>query len=364
MAHRARYIFLPFIAALTLLYGCDQEAPVAEEAPRPIRTTVVKAEPLVGQSLAGVVQARVETDLGFRTLGRVLSRKVDVGDLVRQGDLLAEIDPLALRLAVTSARADVSNASAQLENARLTEERKRALAERNASSVADLEVAELSRKSAQASVARTRASLDKALEQLGYAKLMAEFDGVVTSTSVQVGQIVTAGETVLTLAKLGQRDVVVDIPESQFGALRLGDRFNVASQLDDTIRTSGILREIGPEADANTRTHRLKIAINGAPEAFRLGSLVTVTATTDHPDNVILVPASAILEKAGTASVWIVDMDKHAVSLRAVQTEAQQGEHRNIRIVSGLSAGDVIATAGVHELSEGQIVGFEKERRP
>ena len=363
MPRYALHISLPLIAALTLLSGCGQSSLAEEGGPRPVKSTVAKAEQSVSLSLVGIVEAEVETDLGFRTLGRVLSRKVDVGDLVRKGDLLAEIDPLALELAVTSAQADLRNSEAQLTNAKLTEKRKRMLASGYTGSLADLELAEQGLISAQAGVAKAEASLDKAREQLGYSKLKAEFDGVVTATSMEIGQTVTTGQPVLTLAQLGRRDVVVDIPEAQLGSLREGSRFNVALQLDDTLSTSGVLREIGPEADANTRTHRLKIAIKDAPDVFRLGSLVTVTALSDQPLNTIVLPASAILERDGTKNVWVIDRAKHSVSLRPVRLDAQPAGTPHVRIVSGLAKGEVVAVAGVNELSEGQKVRLEREPR-
>jgi RND family efflux transporter MFP subunit len=364
MPRHGLYRSFSLVAALALLSGCGQSSPAEDGGLRPVKSVVAKAEQSARLSFAGTVQARVETSLGFRTLGRVLSRKVDVGDLVRKGDVLAEIDPLALQLAVTGSEADLRNAEAQLQNAELTEKRKRMLAARNVGSVADLELAEQGLKSAEANVAKAQASLDKAREQLGYAQLKAEFDGVVIATSVEVGQTVTTGQPVLTLAQLGPRDVVVDIPEAQLGPLRLGSRFTVALQLDDALRTSGILREIGPEADADTRTHRLKIAIDDAPEVFRLGSVVTVAAMSDQPGSTIVLPSSAIVDKGGKENVWVIDSTKHTVSLRPVRLDAQSAGIPRVRIVSGLLEGEEVAVAGVNELSEGQKVRLEKEPRP
>ncbi|CAH2399690.1 RND family efflux transporter, MFP subunit [Mesorhizobium escarrei] len=306
-------------------------------------------------SFAGVVQARVETDLAFRALGRVISRSVDVGDLVHRGDVVAELDPLALQLAVTSAEADLRNAEAQLENATATEKRKRNLASAKTGSVADSEVAEQGLKSAEADVGQAQARLDKAREQLGYTRLKAEFDGVVTATSVQVGQTVTAGQTVLRLAGLDRRDVVVDVPEAQVDSLRLGMRFDIALQLDDTLRTAGVLREIGPEADANTRTHRLKIALNEAPEVFRLGSVVTATAS-QASTSAIALPASAILERHGADHVWVIDRAKLTISLRPVRLEARPAGAARVRVLSGLQNGEEVAVAGANELADGQRI--------
>ncbi|OHV75392.1 efflux RND transporter periplasmic adaptor subunit [Ensifer sp. LCM 4579] len=363
-AHRLSLSF-SLLAALALLAGCDQDAGANETVgPRPVKFVAASAAPAERVRLPGIVQARVETDLAFRTLGRVVSRKVSVGDLVRAGDIVAEVDPVALDLAVRSAEADLRNAEAQFENALLTQNRKRRLASTSTASVADLDLADQALKSAWAGVGKANASLDKAREQLGYAALRAEFDGVVTATWVEVGQTVTAGQPVLKLARLDQRDVVVDVPEAQFRSLRLGDRFDIALQLDDALRTSGVLREIGPQADASTRTHRLKIAIDQAPEVFRLGSVVTAAPPDVQQGAPIGLPATAVIRKEGADNVWVVDPTTHTVSMRAVRLDTSATDSRSVRVLSGLKDGEEVVVAGVNEIAEGQSVKLEQEPRP
>lgn len=363
MRRPAFYASLQLVLVLTLLTGCDQSAAVEEQTPRPVKSMTAKAERPVRMSFPGVVQAKLETDLAFRTLGQLVSRKVDVGDVVRKGDVVAEIDPLALQLAVRSAKADLRDAEAQLENAAITEKRKRSLSSTSAASIADLDLAEQGLKSAEAGVARARASLAKLRQQLGYAHLLAEFDGVVTATSVEVGQTVTVGQPVVTLARLDQRDVVIDVPETQLRTLRLGARFDIALQLDETLRTAGALREIGPEADSNTRTHRLKIAIDDAPEVFRLGSVVSATIPTE-PSSAIGLPKTAVLEKDGADNVWIIDRSTHTVSLRPILLDDNDTAATHVRVLSGLREGEEVAIAGVNELAQGQKVKIEQEPRP
>lgn len=315
-------------------------------------------------SLPGVVRARIETDLAFRTLGRMVSRKVDVGDLVHKGDVLAEIDPLSLQLAVKSAEADLRNAQAQLENAATTETRKRRLVQSNAASIADHDLAEQQLKSATANAAKATASLAKANEQLGYSQLRAEFDGVVTATFVEMGQTVSAGQPVLKLARLEQRDVVVDVPEAQFSNIRLDDRFNVALQLDSRIRAIGVVREIAPQADPNTRTYRLKIAIDQAPDIFRLGAVVTATPLGEERKQAIALPVSAIRSEDGAIQVWVVDRSTATVVPRAVELDGPASNARSVRVLSGLREGEEVVIAGIDELVDGQKVKLGQEPRP
>jgi len=356
---------LPLLLSASLLVGCNQSSVAGEQAnPRPVKVVIAAAEQDKVPSLPGVVRARIETDLAFRTLGRMVSRKVDVGDLVHKGDVLAEIDPLSLQLAVKSAEADLRNAQAQLENAATTEMRKRRLLQSNAASIADHDLAEQRLKSATANASKATASLAKAHEQLGYAELRAEFDGVVTATSAEMGQTVSAGQPVLKLARLEQRDVLVDVPQAQFSKIRLDDRFSVALQLDSRIQAIGVVREIAPQADPNTRTYRLKIAIDQAPDIFRLGAVVTATPLVGERKRAIALPLSAIRHVGGASQVWVVDRSTAQVALRAVELEGPASDARSVLVRSGLLEGEEVVVAGVDELADGQKVKLGQEPRP
>ncbi|SOC47027.1 RND family efflux transporter MFP subunit [Rhizobium subbaraonis] len=356
---------LPLLLSVTLLVGCDQRSIAAQaESPRPVKSVTATAEPEALASLPGVVRARIETDLAFRTLGRMVSRKVDAGDLVHKGDVVAKIDPLSLQLAVTSAEANLRDAQAQLTNAVTTERRKRTLASKNVGSVADHELAEQQLRSAEANVAKATASVAKAREQLGYAELLAEFDGVVTATFGEMGQTVAAGEPVLRLARIEQRDVVVDVPEAQFRSVHLGDRYSIALQLDRRVRTLGVVREISPQADPSTRTHRLKIAMEPAPEVFRLGAVVTATPLVEGAKRAIALPSSAVSDKDRADRVWIVDPSTGTVTARSVLFDNRVAGSRSVRVLSGLREGEQVVVAGVNELTDGQKVKVEQELRP
>ena len=180
------------IASALAMAGCKQEAK-APEPVRPVLSAVLQPAATGSTMAVGTVQPRYETNLGFRVLGRLIARPVNVGDLVAEGQTIAAIDPTALELAVRSAKADLSKAEALLENAIGTEERKRILIKTDATTKQTLDDAEQVRAGAQASTARARANLTKAIEQLGYAQVKADFAGVVTAVSAEVGQVVVAG---------------------------------------------------------------------------------------------------------------------------------------------------------------------------
>jgi membrane fusion protein, multidrug efflux system len=357
---RTRYFFIAStIASALALAGCKQEAKTPEPV-RPVLSTVI--EPAVsGSTLAvGTVQPRYETNLGFRVLGRLIRRPVNVGDLVSEGQTVAAIDPTALELAVQSAKADLSKAEALLENAIGTEERKRILIKADATTKQTLDDAEQVRAGAQASTARARANLAKAIEQLSYAQIKADFAGVVTAVSAEVGQVVSPGQSIVTVARPDVREAVVDIGADFPVPLTVGLPFIVSLQLLPDVQVEGQIREIAPQADSVTRMHRVRIALNDPPESFRLGSTITARLSKAH-SRILRVPASAVLKKRAETFVWVVDDPTSTVSLHRVDLSEDEG---GIRVVSGLTAGARIVTAGIHSLEQGQQVRIQEESRP
>ena len=351
---------LTAIASLTLATaGCNQDAE-APEPVRPVMTMVVEPSSPGSAVAVGTVEPRYTTNIGFQVFGRLIARPVNVGDLVEEGQTLAALDSTTLVLAVQSARADLSRSKARLANAEATEERKRTLIVSDSTTKASLDDAEYARAGAEASVARARANLTKALEQLGYAQLKAEFAGVVTAVSADVGQVVSPGQAVVTVARPDVREAAVDVgPDFPIG-LQVDLPFTVSLQLAPAIHVAGRIREIAPEADRVTRMRRIRITLLDPPPSFRLGS--TVTATLSEAQNKDLqVPASAVLIKEGENFVWVVDQPTSTVSLRKVVLSADAG---GMRISAGVIAGTRIVTAGIHSLTQGQPVRIEGNSTP
>ncbi len=350
---------LATIGAVGLLAACqDQQHAEAPPAPRPVLSIIVapQAEQTVGFS--GTVEARYRSDLGFRVLGRIVSRDASVADVVRKGQRLATLDPVAYQLAVRSAQADLASVTAQLENAAATEARQRTLLQQNITSEAQFEAARQARESAEAGVTRAKANLAKAEEQLGYTELRADFDGVVTAVTAEPGQVVQPGQTVVSLARPDVREAVIDLPETIGRGLSPGARFDVALQLDPSIRATGSVREVAPQADPVTRTVRVRITLDKPPESFRIGTTVTATVTTQAAPGIEL-PASALLEKDGRTMVWTVDPAAKTVSTRDVTIAGRNGS--SIRIANGLESGTRVVTAGVNSLTPGQTVKIADE---
>jgi membrane fusion protein, multidrug efflux system len=347
------------LASGLVLAGCKKE--VAEKEPvRPVMSTVLKPTAADSAVVVGTVQPRYETNLGFRVLGRLIARPVNVGDMVTKDQTVAAIDPTVLELAVRSARADLSKAQAALENASATEERKRILIKTDATTKQSLDDAEQVRAGAQASTARAQANLTKAIEQLGHAQLKTDFAGVVTEVSADVGQVVSPGQTIVTVARPDIREAAVDIGEDFPVPLSVGLPFAISLQLVPSIQVQGEIREIAPQADQVTRMRRVRIALNDPPNGFRLGS--TVTARLIGSESLILqVPPSAVLRNGPGTFVWVVDPASSTVSLQKVTLSEAEG---GLQLTSGVASGTRIVTAGIHSLKPGQHVRIEQESTP
>jgi membrane fusion protein, multidrug efflux system len=342
-----------------LLAGCKSEAgELGQGAIRPVLSVVVRQQTAAADGFAGVIEPRYQTNLGFRVLGRVIARDVNVGDLTTKGARLAALDPTALDLAVRSARAELSNTMAQLANVSASEGRQQILLEQKNISPDQFETVRQSRESADAAVVRARTALDKAIEQRGYAELTAEFDGVVTAIDVEVGQIVSPGQTVIKVARPDVREAVVDAPEEVGANLREGSPFQVSLQSDPSSRTAGRVREIAPQVDAMTHTRRIRVTLDGPPVSFRLGA--TITAQMSAPAlKRVSAPVSALFEQDGKLKVWVVDPVARTVSAREVTVDG--GDGQTVAVLAGLEAGDRVVTAGVHSLVAGQSVKLSEE---
>lgn len=345
--------FAPFgMMAMLAFAGCSQEQPPPKQVIRPVLSQVVQPQAHTPQGFAGTIQPQFSAELAFRLLGRLVARDASVGDQVTKGTTLAAIDPLSLELASQAARADLSTAEAQFANAAASEERQRALLAEANTSQAVYDSAKQALDSASANVERARAALAKTDEQLGYARLFSDFDGIVTATGAEVGQTVSPGQMVLTVARSDAREAVVDIPDQLAATLKNGDEFEVALQTLPSLRTTGRIREIAPQADAATRTRRVRLALDAPPVAFRLGATVTAIKVSRAGETIEL-PLSALLERDGKQFVWVVDPTASTVSLHGVEVEAKQGLSFTL---NGIEPGTRVVTAGVNSLAEGQKV--------
>lgn len=347
--------FGALLALSALAAACGSKKEPAHEDIRPVQSQVVGAsDGSVGASYSGVVQARYESKLGFQTSGRIVARLVEVGSPVKRGQPLARLDPEQQALQVVAAVADVEGARARVAQDRTDLERTEALQKRQFASQAEVDQARLALAQSESHLKAALAQQAIKVNQRGYTELVADRDGVVSAIGAESGQVVSAGQVVVTLAAAGEREVLVSIPESRVDELREARSLRVSVWAQPGKAYQGALRELAPDTDSVTRTYSARISIKDADAALRLGMTASVFAPDVEGRHAIRLPLTAVLHKDQQAQVWIVDGATAQVAARPVQLGGVQGD--SVIVTSGLQGGETVVTAGVHMLYAGQKV--------
>jgi len=355
-----RHYLLPLLITPVLL-AC-QPAPPAEEPVRAVRTlTVAPGSAAMSHEYAAEIRARTESRLGFRVGGKLVKRFANLGDTVKAGQALAQIDASDLKLGQDAARAALTSAEAQLAFSEAEYKRYKDLREQGFISGLELERREAGLKAARSQAEQARAQVGVQNNQAGYSVLSADAAGVVTAIDAEPGAVLAAGTPVLRLAHDGPRDAVFSVPEDRANAMRalLGKpgalRLRAWGSTDTTVPAT--VREVAGAADPVTRTFLVKADI-GATN-LRLGQTATVLLDTPVVAGVVKLPLPAVFEQGGKSHVWLVD--RASMTVRA-QPIALAGAEGNLVVVAGgLAAGQAVVTAGVHTLTPGQKVRWYAE---
>lgn len=343
---------------LVALLGCQREAPVANERPRPVRTVVVEPRAsLQPLRLPGEVRPRVETRYGFRVGGKIAERMVSVGDPVKPGQVLARLDPRDLAPAVDKARSQMQAAATDLKLSNIELDRLKDLEGRGFVSRAQVDRQQAQTDANAARLRVARAQVNEADNAVAFQALVADVDGVVTSVDAEAGQVVSAGQPVVRVAKSGDKELLVNVPESELETARSAEGWEVSFAALGGAGFQARMRELSPVADAASRTYAMRLSLQGDTSAVALGMTGTAQAQRATESRIVL-PLSALYSRDGTSGVWVVASD-HTVRLVPVQTA---GVHEDeVRISGGLSAGDRVVTAGANLLVAGQHVRLMDE---
>ncbi|WP_030129927.1 efflux RND transporter periplasmic adaptor subunit [Pseudomonas sp. QTF5] len=349
---------LLLLSAAALLVACsDEEAP--PEPVRPVLSVEVKAlnQEDLGR-FAGSIQARYESNVGFRVPGRIASRNVDVGAEVQKGALLATLDPTDQQNQLRSAQGDLARVQALLINAQANARRQQELFNRGVGAQAQLDIAQTDLKTTQASLDQAKAAVDQAKDQLNYVELRTDHKAIVTAWNAEAGQVVTAGQQVVTLAQPDIKEAVIDLPDTLVDRLPADVVFQVASQLDPSITSTAIVREIEPQAQSATRTRRARLSLTDTPPGFRLGTAISVTLSSAIKPRLEL-PVSALQEVDGKLRIWVVDPKTQTVSPRDVSLISRTDA--TVVLANGVKSGERVVSAGVHSLKPGQKVKIDED---
>jgi RND family efflux transporter MFP subunit len=327
---------------------------LADGAPRPVHVAPVKFQEREQTiTITGEVVARVETDLSFRVGGRITGWFVDVGAAVKEGQVLARLDPEEQKADVVAAEAGVRAADAQLKLARTNFDRQKSLLNDGISTQRDFDDAETALRTAESAREASIAQRDTAKEVLSYTELRAPADGIVTGRLAESGQVAQAAQTMFTIADNGPRDAVFEVYESLFFSQPSEDGVVITLLSDDRVRTEGRVREVSPTIDAETGTVRVKIAMAETPPEMTLGASVVGVGSL-APRRVAVVPWQALSGTDGKPALWIVDKANDTVDLRPV--EVMSFETGAALISGGIEEGETYVSDGTKLLRPGQTV--------
>lgn len=345
---------LPVMVAL-LLSACGKQA-AAPEPERAVRTQLIESSSAgMTREFAAEIRARTESRLSFRVGGKIQQRLVNLGDKVRAGQVLAQLDAQDLRLGSEAAQAQMIAARTNRDQAGADYRRFIELHQQGFISAAELERRDAYFKASQAQLDQAKAQASVQGNQVAYAALVADAPGVVTGVDAEPGMVVGAGMPVLRVAHDGPRDVVFSVPEDQVGSLRAAAsqpgalRMRLWGQQEAQPLQ---LREVSAAADPVTRTFQVKADVGKTD--VKLGQTAAVLWELPRLGNVVKLPLSAILERGGKSQVWV--LDPAAMTVRAQPVQIGGADGNTVVIAGGLQPGQEVVTAGVHVLTDGQKV--------
>ncbi len=364
LRQRLAPVLLPVVVALTaVLAGCSRQAP-APEPVRAVRTMTVSADSAGGShDYAAEVRARTESRLGFRVGGKMAARQAEVGQRVRAGQVLAQLDPQDLRLAQTAAGAALQAAQVNLDLAEADFQRYQGLRAQGFISAAELDRRASTLKAAKAQLVQAQAQAGVQGNQAAYSALTATAAGVITAVEAEPGAVLAAGTPVVRLAHDGPRDVVFAVPEDVVARMRplLGQQGALKVRLWGTQATlPATLREVAAAADPATRTFQVKADLGRAE--VQLGQTANVVIDLPRQEGVTRLPLTAVMQQQGQTAVWLLDRASMTVRVQPVQVAGADGN--TVIVASGLQPGQVVVTAGVHVLTPGQKVKLYQAGTP
>ena len=341
------------VVAAVSVAGCGSDQTAAEPDQLVKTMEVGKTNDSTAGTYSGTVKGRYESKLSFQAGGRITTRNVQLGTRVKAGDVLMTVDPKDIMQAVNQSQAQVDAAAAQLQLAEANLKRYKELYSSDAVSAADLDQFQTAYDRAAAQYNQAQAGQQAQDNQLSYTRLTADADGVIAAVTAEVGQVVPAGQPVVTLVHDGDLGVTINVPENKLADFPVGKAVTVSFWALQNQTVSGVVREVAPMADAVSRTYEVNITLQNPPQGLQLG--MTASVANAGEEQAVVLPLSAIYQTGSTPQVWVVGKDK-TLSLKNVSVETF-GD--NSVKVKGLQKGDIVVTAGVHKLRAGEKVRTE-----
>lgn len=306
------------------------------------------------------VAARYSNAMSFRVPGKLIERKVRIGDRVRTGEVVARLDPVDAQKQAASAQAALEAAEHRLLYAQQQLDRDNAQAAQNLIAANQLEQTQDALSAARAAREQAAAQRVVAHDNLEYNTLVVDHDGVITSENADTGQVVAAGQTVYGLAWSGDLDVTLDAAAGDLGRIAIGQAANVTFPALPDRNFSARVREITPAADPQSRTYRVKLTLAQPGQLVRLGMTGDATLSpvamqeASSSSSVFTLPTTALFHQGSTPAVWVIGTGHSTLELRRVAVRSYS-DHSSI-VTAGLKDGDTVVLAGVHTVYAGERV--------
>ncbi|AMV25241.1 Macrolide export protein MacA [Gemmata sp. SH-PL17] len=344
-----------------MVYSTPPTTPPPAPAPLPRAARVQEVTTDASASVhtyTGIVRARYETDLAFRVGAKIVSRHVEVGQRVAAGTLLFRLDATDYRLAVKAAEADLTAAEAEVAQSVAEHNRQLQTYQSGVGSTNDLDRARAAKDVAAGRRDRAKENLGIARNRLAYCELTADADGVLTALPAEAGQVVAEGQVVARLARDGEREAVVSLPENQAIGARTA-RATVALWSAPGESYQATLRELSPAADPVTRTYQARFTIRDPGAKVTLGMTATVHLSPVGATAGYSLPLSALHRAGDRPGVWIVERSTGRLTL--VPVDVREYRHETVILSGGVKPGQLVVTAGVQKLDPGVTVRAWKE---
>ncbi|WP_368622896.1 efflux RND transporter periplasmic adaptor subunit [Paraburkholderia sp. BR13444] len=340
-----------------VLGACHQRDAVVAEVKPVVALAVHPDERVDTTSLPAQVEARYSTPLSFRVGGKVIERRVHIGDTVKAGQTVALLDPTDLQNNLVNARAQLDAAEHRLVFAKQQLDRDEAQARANLIAPSQLEQTQDAYASALAQRTSALAQMALATDHLRYATLTADHDGVITSEDADTGQNVQATQAVYHLDWTGDIDIVCDAPERTVSSLAVGSKARVTLPALPGKTFEAQVREVSAAADPESRTWRVKLTLTAPGPDVRLG--MTANVAFSSADDMVAgqtftLPVTALFHKGDNPAVWVVRKGSDTLELRPVTI--QRYDERTVSLSAGLHDGDRVIMQGVHAVSSGEQV--------
>ena len=350
---------LALVLTIAVLAGCGRDVPVRDEPVRPVRSVVIESHPVSPMlQWPAEIRPRIEIRYGFRVGGKVSHREVSVGERVAPGQVLARLDPQDANPVVANAQAALAAALTDSRLAAIELDRQRSLKERNFVSQAALDRQQATSDAAVSRQEAAQAQLAQARNALEFQTLRADGAGVVVGVDAEAGQVVAAGQSVIRVARAGEVEALVNVPERDMPLARGQRHWRVSVAAAGDRVLDARLRELSPVADPASRTYAMRLTLSGNLAGVELG-MSAVLEASGEPQALMVLPLAALFTTDGQPRVWRVDPVTLTVSQVPVVVAGLAAD--SVRVASGLNAGDRVVTAGANLLKVGQKVRLLEE---